>query len=144
MWLASAETVGYYERMDRQYRIIIADRSELAANLYRLLLAPLGAALIVRKKFEEARPHFFRHERVDLGIFNSNIFGKGFDEIYERIESAEPLIRIPKIFICRATPSENTMRKTLSKLENSTIVIRPFHPDDFFKTVEGLVERGTR
>lgn len=144
MWLASAETVGYYERMDRQYRIIIADRSDLAANLYRLLLAPLGVALVVRKKFEEARPHFFRRERVDLGIFNSNIFGKGFDEIYERIESAEPLIRIPKIFICRATPSENAMRKTLSKLENSTIVIKPFHPDDFFKTVERLVERGTR
>jgi len=126
--------------MSRQRRIIVADRSELAANMYRLLLATVGAEIVVCRKFEEARPHFFRRERTDLGIFNSNIFGKKFDEIYGRIVNAHPMLHVPKIFICRDVSSEDVIRGKLSELEKSTIVVRPFHTQEFLHLVEALVE----
>ena len=116
-------------------RIIIADRSELAGNMYRLLLESIGATLIVRKRFEEVRPHFFRSEKTDLGIFNSNIFGKKFEEIARRIETSTPMLSVPKIFICKESIAEEKVRKRLGRIENSSIVIKPFHPDDFFDLV---------
>ena len=125
--------------MGRQRRIIIADRSELAGNMYKLLLDSIGANLIVRKRFEEARPHFFRREKTDLGIFNSNIFGKKFDEIYRRMGEAEPIVNAPKIFLCRDNIAEARMRDRISRIANSSIIIRPFHPDDFFDLVGRLL-----
>ena len=125
--------------MGRQRRIIIADRSELAGNMYKLLLDSLGANLIIRKRFEEARPHFFRREKTDLGIFNSNIFGKKFEEIYRRMGEAEPIANTPKIFLCKDNIAEAKMRDRLSRVDNSSIMVRPFHPDDFFKLVGKLL-----
>lgn len=112
-------------------RIVIADRSELAGNLYRILLKSTGASLIVRRRFEEARPHFFRREAVHLAIFNSNIFGRKFPEIFKRLVEDEALKKVRKIFICRETASEAEWRDKLEKIQNSQVIIRPFHPDEF-------------
>ena len=95
--------------------------------------------MIIRKRFEEARPHFFRREKTDLGIFNSNIFGKKFEEIYRRMGEAEPIVTIPKIFLCRDNITEAKMRDRLSRIANSSIILRPFHPDDFFDLVGRLL-----
>lgn len=123
--------------MGSPLRIIIADRSELAANMYRLLLGSLGAPLVVRRRFEEARPHFFRREGAALGIFNSNVFGKKFPEIVRRLMEDEPLRRGPKIFLCQESPAEEPWRKRLAALTNAHVVVRPFHPDE----LAGLVAR---
>lgn len=125
------------------WHIVIADRSDLAANLYKLLLNPLGVDLIVRKRFEEARPHFFRRARVDLGIFNTNIFGKKFDEIYRRMEGAPAILAVPKIFISRDTPRDHTEDERLEALNNSIIILRPFHPRDFLGLVRAVLKRGS-
>lgn len=139
--LASAAWVRYIEHVDI-WRIVIADRSDLAANLYRLLLNPLGVELVVRKRFEEVRPHFFRRARVDLGIFNTNIFGKKFDEIYRRMESAPQILAVPKIFISRDTPHDHMEDERLEALDNSIIILRPFHPRDFIGLVQAVLKRG--
>lgn len=123
--------------MGEPKRIVIADHSELAANLYRLLLAPFGATLVIRKRFDEARPHFFRRETVSVAIFNSNIFGKKFDEIAKKIAEDIPVARVPKIFVCRDSEAEEGWRRHLEKLPNSTVVLRPFHPDE----LAGLVSK---
>ena len=125
--------------MDGQPRIVIADRSELAANMYRLLLAPLGATLILRRRFEEARPHFFRREGVRLGVFNSNIFGKKFMEIVQRLIEDEPLRKASKLFICREVPAEEPWRERLAAIPNAKVITRPFHPDEFAALVKRLV-----
>lgn len=124
------------------WRIVIVDRSDLAANLYNLLLEPLGVELIVRKRFEEARPHFFRRARVDLGIFNTNIFGKKFDEIYRSMDGAPHILAAPKIFISRDTPRDHIEDERLAALHNSIIILRPFHPPDFLGLVRAVLKKG--
>lgn len=125
--------------MDGHSRVVIADRSELAANLYGLLLAPLGVELVVRKRFEEVRPFFFRRDGVKLGIFNSNIFGKKFDEIVHRIMEDEPIRNVKKIFICKENPAEEPCSDRLGHIPHANIVRKPFHPDEFLKLVERLL-----
>ena len=117
--------------MDGMVRILVVDRSELAANMYRLLLSSQGVSIIVRKRFEEARPHFYRREAPSLAIFNSNIFGKKFPEVLRHMSEEEPLRRVSKIFLCRESPHEEIWRESLEKLPNSRVMGRPFHPDEF-------------
>ena len=126
--------------MDVLPRIVIADRSELAANIYRLLLEQLAANVVVRRRFEEARPHFFRREHVRLAIFNSNIFGKKFAEILKRIIEDEPLRKVSKIFLCRDNPAEAPWLDRLGALPNAQAIVRPFHPDEFSALVEKLLQ----
>jgi hypothetical protein len=125
--------------MARQWRIIIVDRSELAANMWKLLLSPFYASLIIRKRFEEARPHFFRREGVDLAIFSSNIFGKKFDEIFARLSADQPVAKAHKVFVCKEAEGPSDAGAKLAKLANSTVVRRPFHPDEFFHVVDGIL-----
>lgn len=120
-------------------RIVIVDRSILAVNMYRLLLRPMGASFLVAKRYEEARPWFFRKDRIDLAIFNSNTFGKKFDEYFKRFESDGPVAGIPKIFLCR--DSEKTWSKQLGRLTNAKVMEKPFHPDDFLKVVKGVIKK---
>ena len=127
-----------------QPRIVVADRSELAGNLYRLLLSPIGATLVVKRRFEEARPHFFRREGVDLGIINSNIFGKKFEEIVDELASIEVLRDVHKIVLCRATQSEDEWRERLAAIPNTSVIVRPFHPDELVSIVSRLLSGGEK
>ncbi len=120
-------------------RIAIADRSQLAANIYQLLLVPFQPTLVVRRRFEELRPHFFRRERVHLGLFNSNTFGKKFDEILKHLTEDEPLRRVKKVFLCRASHAEDEWRERLGRLANSTVITRPFHPAELTQLLKRLL-----
>jgi DNA-binding response OmpR family regulator len=120
-------------------RILIVDRSVLAGNLYRLLFSKLGATLLIRRKFDDARPAFLRREKIDLAIFNSNAFGKKFDEIFETLKSDGALGRAKKIFVLKEGDSEDGWREKLQGIEGALIVSRPFHPDEFAAAVEGML-----
>jgi hypothetical protein len=126
--------------MCNKRRIIIVDKSELAGNLYGILFAPLNARIIVKKRFQDAAPYFFRREKIDLGIFNSNIFGKKFEEIHKNIVNAEPLLITPKIFLTKDTPSDRQISEILKGIEKSEVMIRPFHPDGLYAIIERLLK----
>lgn len=118
-------------------RTVIVDRSILAVNMYRLLLRPMGTLFLVAKRYEEARPWFFRRDRIDLAIFNSNTFGKKFEEYLDHFNKDEPLARIPKIFLCRE--GEEKLKKKLKKLPMTKVVDKPFHPDEFLKLIKDFM-----
>ncbi len=121
------------------FRAIIVDRSLLAVNMYKLLLGPVVTTFLVAKRYEEARPWFFRRDRVDIAIFNSNTFGKKFEEYLGRFSHDEPLARIPKLFLCRE--KEDAWVRKLKELPKSFVVMRPFHPDDLLALVERVAEK---
>jgi hypothetical protein len=121
------------------FRAVIVDKSILAVNMYRLLLRPLVTTFLVAKRYEEARPWFFRRDRIDLAIFNSNTFGKKFDEYFEHFSKDEPLAKVPKIFLCRE--KEDGWQKKLKSLQKSAVVMRPFHPDDFLALLKRVAEK---
>lgn len=120
-----------YAGVKVQGRILILDRSVLAGNLYRLLFSSLGAALVVRRKFEDFQALFSRRERVDLAILNSNAFGKKSDEILDAIESNAAMGKVRKIFILKEGETEDSIRHRVAGLERAEVVSRPFHPDEF-------------
>ena len=119
-------------------RAVIVDRSLLAVNMYRLLLSPVVTTFLVAKRYEEARPWFFRREKIDIAILNSNTFGKKFDEYYDHFSKDEPLQKMPKVFLCRE--KEGNWQANLKKLPNSTVVARPFHPDAFLELITRIIE----
>lgn len=120
-------------------RILIVDRSVLAGNLYKLLFSELGASLLVRRKFDDAKPAFTRGEKIDLAILNSNSFGKKFDEIFDALKADSALGRARKIFVLKEGDSEGDWRKKLEGIEGALIISRPFHPDEFAAAVEGML-----
>lgn len=119
-------------------RTIIVDRSFLAVNMYKLLLRPFVTTFLVAKRYEEARPWFFRREKIDIAFFNTNTFGRKFDDYYAHFVADEPLQKIPKVFLC--CERDRDLQSKLKKLPNSTVVMRPFHPDAFMKLVKDLLE----
>lgn len=121
------------------FRAVIVDKSILATNMYKLLLRPVVTTFLVAKRYEEARPWFFRRDKIDLAIFNSNTFGRKFDEYHERFLKDEPLAKVPKIFLCRE--KEDDWQKRLNSLSRSVVIMRPFKPDDFLALVRRVSER---
>lgn len=122
--------------------VIVIDRSILAVNMFHLLLAPFDVGLIAVKRFEEARPHFFRRERVDLAIINSNSFGKKFTEYLNHFCDDKPVAKVPKIFLCRDVQSEADWREVLTNVPHATVVVRPFHPLAFGDLVANIFTAG--
>lgn len=58
--------------MASQPRIVIVDRSQLAGNMYRLLLSPLEPAIALFRRFEDARPRLAGRERCDLALISAD------------------------------------------------------------------------
>lgn len=119
-------------------RILIIDKSALAANLYRLLLSPLGAGLVLRRRFEDSRHDIMRKGAFQLIIVNSNTIGKKFQEVCSQLEEA-PGADVPKLFICRGDDSEAELKNRISALVRATLIYKPFHPDEFASTVKRLL-----
>lgn len=117
-------------------RIIIADRSELAKNLYQLLFAPLCASITVEKRLEALLATAKRGNGPDLIIINSNVLGKKAHDAFSQISGNDKLSGLKKIFICKDGANDASFREGLGKLKNSKVIIRPFHPDEFVKLVK--------
>ena len=124
------------------YRTVIVDRSMLAVNMYRLLLKPWGSLFLVAKRYEEARPWFFRKDKIDLAIFNSNTFGKKFDEYFDHFSHDEPLAKVPKVFLCKE--GEKAWGDKLRKSPRAKVLVKPFHPDEFLKIIDNLCKERSK
>ncbi|PIU55126.1 MAG: hypothetical protein COS89_08225 [Deltaproteobacteria bacterium CG07_land_8_20_14_0_80_38_7] len=119
-------------------KIAIIDKSNLASNVYKLLLHNEATFLTSASKYSEIRELFFKRAKIDLIIFNSNTFGKKFDETYKTILKDTPVSKIHKLFICKE--SENIWHSKLSNLPLSEILVRPFHPNDFISAVNKILK----
>ncbi len=130
--------------MPRTPVILIADRSRLAANLYRLIFAPIGANLLVRSRATDILDHLKRGAAVDIIMVSTNALGPQPEDVISRIESDARASGLPKIFLCRETKGEELQRGRLAGLSNSRVVTRPFDPDELAKLVKVSVKGAGR
>ena len=121
-------------------RIIIASRSFLALNVYKLLLSKRRPNIVSAQRFETARPWFFRTGKIDLAIFHSDVFAPRFDGYWSRLKEDEPFAKIPKIFVCKPSSREKEWQEKLKELPNSYIIERPFNPVDFEKIISEVLD----
>lgn len=120
-------------------RILILDRSLLAINMYRLLFEQLGFSFLVARDYKEAGFWIDRHVKVNLVIFNSNVFKKNlFDDTYNYLKNESYFKNLPKIFLCREDGS--IWQERLKNLVKSHSLLKPFHPDELLNLVKRLVE----
>lgn len=126
--------------MAQQPRIVIIDRSQLAGNMYRLLLSPLMPAIALFRRFEDARPRFAGRERVDLALISTQTFGKRGEDICTALEREEELRRVRKLFLIPEGDEGMALRKRLGSLPNAAIVARPFHPDELLALIQRELE----
>ncbi len=124
-----------------QPRIVIVDRSQLAGNMYRLLLAPLDPLLAVYRRFEEARHRLSSRERTDLLLISSTALGKKMTEVCDALEYEAPLAMMRKIFLI---PEEegDVVRGRVLTLPNTSLMERPFHPDEMLTMITKLLKEG--
>lgn len=124
----------------KHHTVIAADRSMLAANMYRLLFAPLGCTVVAAASMDELTTGLRRQGGAELVLMSSNIFAGRFERAMGMMEKDSSLAVLPKIFLCRAQEIEKGWGERLAVLPNAEIVERPFHPDVFTTHVRKLLE----
>lgn len=124
----------------RSSRIIIVDRSALAVNMFRLLLAPLGVKIVAAKRCDEARA-LLQRETCTLMILNSNTFGKRFNEYLTWWCDDPAIAPLPKIFLCREGKGEASWREVLAGVPQAKVMTRPFDPQEFANLLQPILAK---
>lgn len=128
--------------MAKNFKIIIADKSVLAANLYKLLLSQTGVLLKIYKRFAEAVDEA-ESNGSDIIIFSSNTFGSKFDDLLKIVDDdSKKITGAKKIFICKDSDQDSERNIALSNVKNSLTLVRPFHPDELTGVVQKAIEQG--
>lgn len=130
--------------MIRAPSLLIVNRSILAANIIRLLLVPWQGRVRVAKSLEEAGVLLHGTAVPDALIVDTNCFRTKFLRALDLLCDDPAVRRIPKLFMCRALPSEAKWEKTLKGLPGAHVLIRPFLPEDFREAVSQLFSRRRR
>jgi hypothetical protein len=108
---------------------IVADRSVLAANMFRLLLAPRDSEIVHLTSLEELLPRVRRERRPYLLIVSSTIFAERFEKFVAAC--AEGALReAHMIVVIRERESAKGWKRTLLTLPHTDVLVRPFHPDE--------------
>ena len=125
----------------KEQRIVIADRSTLAHNLYKMLLRPLGLKFLTYQTLKDLKENLNSKWNCHLFLINSNIFGNHFDYHWEWLQKNSHLKNTHKIFLCG--PGEKKIQTQLKTLSHSHLVTKPFFPDDL-ETILNRVLRKKR
>ena len=118
--------------------IVIADRSTLAHNLYKVLLKPLGLRVLFYQTVKDLKENLNPKLNCRALLINSNIFGNHFDYHWEWMQKEPRLKNMTKIFLCG--PGEKKIQIHLKTLSHNHLVTKPFSPD----SLEEILKRVTR
>lgn len=127
--------------MDSKKKIVVVDRSHLAANFYSIIFSSLGQAFIMLKDLPSFFDRIDNRERFDLAIVSSNLLKRG--DLHKNFAPFRDEIRINqlnKIFLCKDDSSDESLIIALNELNNAKIIRRPFHPAEFKKTIIGSLK----
>lgn len=124
---------------------IALDRSMLAANMYRLLLEPMGVRVVNAFTVEEMATALRSMRDIDVLIMSSNALPGSLDRIVEVFADNDRVRGVAKLFLLRESEVEKGWGEALSAIPHSLIMAKPFQPDEFavrIKRIVALEERG--
>jgi hypothetical protein len=128
--------------MSAMGRIVVVDRSGLAGNIYRLLLEPIGASLVICRRLEDVPPALRRGGAADLAIMNTNALGASAEAAALRIGSEPALARARKVLLVKEGAAGRRWRRAAEAIPGAIAVERPFDPERFRELVRGLAGGG--
>lgn len=116
-------------------RVVIVDPSPLARNVYRLLLQQIAACKIVEADNAEAIDWIGQpRPSHDLLILGGRAFEGDRGKLRMVLTDVAGWQRLPKLVVALA--SRTGRKPAWDGLARTTVIQRPFSPDDFVKAVK--------
>lgn len=128
-----------YREMVKSPTIIAVDRSVLAANMYQLLLRPLGVSVVNASSVDELNDVLRQIRGIDLVIFGSNVLSNRLERAPEILKGREKLSRAAKIFLLRESEANEGWDSRLLEIPRTEVMTKPFHPDQFALRVKRIL-----
>ncbi len=119
--------------------IITVDRSLLAANMYRLILVPLGFSVFTARSLEEMTEGAKRMRGADLLVVSSNALSGRVARFARVLEGDARLMRAEKIFLVSERDRAKGMGAELTNIPGGEVMMKPFHPAEFTTAVIRLL-----
>jgi len=129
-YLPAAMQICYEFTMPSR-RIIAADKSMLAANMYRLLFAPLECTVARALALDDLLVQIKNLRGADLIVINSNVLGGKAERLVAMMQVDERLAHTPKVVLVSEAEIEKGLGSALGAISQSECVVKPFHPDEF-------------
>lgn len=120
--------------------VITVDRSLLAANMYRLIFAPLGFGVSTLQSLDELVRTARRLKEVSLIVISTNAVGDRLDLLMRTIEEDPRLTRAPKLFLVGERARSRGLDAGYAAIPGGETIARPFHPDEFVAQVKRVLD----
>lgn len=111
----------------------------LAANMYRLLFAPLECTVARAHVLDDLISEIKGLRGADLIIVNSNVLGGKAERLIGMMQMDERLARTPKIVLVSEAEIDKGLGVELAAIAQCECVTKPFHPDEFMTRVRGIL-----
>lgn len=116
--------------MKKKTRIVICDRSQLALNIYEMILKPHEATLFSFLSVAAFRKAFDDSVQIDKIVVNGNALGNTSKDLAWLAEEGA-LKKTERFFLCSSKQSK--LKDLLDKETRSQIILLPFYPASFTK-----------
>jgi DNA-binding response OmpR family regulator len=120
-------------------RIITVDKSMLAANMYRLLFAPLECTVVRAHALDDLLVEIRSLRGAELIIVNSNVLGGKAERLIGMMQSDKRLARTPKVVLLSEEEIEKGLGAEFAAISQCECVAKPFHPDEFMTRVRDIL-----
>lgn len=111
----------------------------LAANMYRLLFAPLASMVARAQTLDDMVKAVKDLRGADLIVINSNVLGGKAERLVAMMEQDERLARTPKIILVSEAESDKGLNVELAIIAQCECVVKPFHPDEFMTRAKEIL-----
>ena len=111
----------------------------LAANMYRLLFAPLHCTVARAHALDELLTGFKELRGADLIVINSNVLGGKAERFIAMMQNDERLARTPKIVLVGEAEIEKGLGAELAAVSQCECFAKPFHPDEFMTRIRKIL-----
>ena len=116
----------------KKTRIVICDRSQLATNIYEMILKPHGVTLFTFSSLSEFRKAWDSAIRVDTLVVNENALDKKGKDL-NWLEEEPKLKKVRRYFLC--SEKDSKLKSVFRGNKQNRTIDLPFYPEVFGKAI---------